>query len=136
MQVREFMTSIIITADKDMPLVDAIRLMAAEEIGSLIVTSGDVLEGIVTERDAMSAFLLSNDVFRSLALKDVMIKPVITISPDADIGQTIALMDQTGQKHIPVVEGNDVIGIVTSTDVIRVLATLKLVVDAVPVDED
>ncbi len=136
MQVREFMTSMIITVDKDTPLVEAIKLMAAEEIGSLIVTSNDVLEGIVTERDVMGALLLSDEVFHSLSLKDVMTKPVTTISPEADIGQTIAIMDQSGQKHLPVVEGHDVIGIVTSSDVLRVLATLKLVVDAVPVDDD
>ncbi len=130
------MTTMIITADANMTVLDAIKLMAAEEIGSLLVTSGDVLDGIVTERDVLGAHLLSDEVFHSLTLGDIMVKPVVTISPDADIGQAIALMNQTGRKHLPVIEGNEVIGIITATDIIRVLATLKLVVDVVPVDED
>jgi CBS domain-containing protein len=121
------MSDVIITADSSMLVVDAAKLMSAEAVGSLIVTKEDILIGLVTRSSLISAQLLSDEVYRSLKLEDIMETPVVTINPDADLGQIIALMDQCGCKHIPVIEGEDIIGIVTATDIIGVLATMKLI---------
>ncbi|MDF1539353.1 MAG: CBS domain-containing protein [Candidatus Thorarchaeota archaeon] len=126
MLVKDFMTSIIVTADHDALVSDAARLMAAENVGSLVITMGDVLAGLVTRREMIAAQLLSDDIYHSLTLEEIMITPVVTISPDADLGQTISLMNQTGRTHIPVIEGDDITGMVSSSDIIRVLATVKL----------
>jgi len=134
--VRDIMTSIIITAEADTLVVDAARLMAAEDVGSLIVTKADVLAGIVTRREVIGAQLLSKESFESLCLKDIMTTPVVTIGPEADIGQAISLINQTGYRYIPVIEGNDIIGLLATTDIIRVLATMKLIADGAPEDED
>ena len=127
MIVREFMTDVIITAESNTLVVDAAKLMAAETVGSLIVTKDEVLAGLVTRSAIISAQLLSDEVYQGLKLEDIMETPVITINPDADLGQVIGLMDQSGCKHIPVIEGNDIIGIVTASDIIGVLATMKLI---------
>lgn len=134
MKVKEFMTKILITADEDTPVTEAARLMAAEDIGSLIVTRGDMMVGIVTQRDIISAHLLSPDVYNDLTVGDIMATQVVSIDPDADLWQALALMDQTGKKHIPVVAGNETIGVVSASDVIRVLATMKIIAEGV--DED
>ena len=136
MQVRDFMTSLIISADADTLVKDAAKLMAAEDIGSLLVTKADVLAGMVTRRDVIGAHLLSSESYQTLTVEDIMTTPVVTIGPEADIGQTIALINQTGRRRIPVIEGNDIIGVVTTTDIIRVLATMKLIADGAPMDED
>jgi len=130
------MTSIIITAESDTPVVDAARLMAVEDVGSLLVTKADVLAGMVTLREIIGAQLLSEESFQTLCLEDIMTTPVVTIGPDADLGQAISLMNQTGKRHIPVIEGNDIIGLVATTDIIRVLATMKLIADGAPIIED
>jgi CBS domain-containing protein len=130
------MTTLIITADADTLVKDAARLMAAEDVGSLLVTKADVLAGMITRREVIGAHLLSEESYQSLTVEDVMTTPVVTIGPDADLGQTIALINQTGIRRIPVIEGNDIIGLVTSSDVIRVLATMKLIADGAPVEED
>ena len=127
MIVKEFMSDVIITAESSMLVVDAVKLMAAEAVGSLVVTKDEVLVGLVTRSAIISAQLLSDEVYHSLKLEDIMETPVVTIKPDADLGQIIALMDQCGCKHIPVIEGQDIIGIVTATDIIGVLATMKLI---------
>ncbi len=132
MIARDFMTSMIIAADHDTPVVEAARLMAAEDIGSLLVTRSEMLAGMVTRREIVGAQLLSDESYHSLVLADIMTTPVITIGPDADLGQVIALMNQTGERHVPVVEGDAIIGIVTATDIIRVLATMKLIADGAP----
>jgi CBS domain-containing protein len=136
MKVRDFMTALIITAEADTLVVDAAKLMAAEDIGSLLVTKADVLAGMITRREVIGAQLLSEESFQSLCLEDIMTTPVVTIGPEADIGQAIALMNQTGKRHIPVIEGNDIIGLVATTDIIRVLATMKLIADGAPLVED
>lgn len=130
------MTALIITAEADTLVKEAAKLMAAEDVGSLLVTKADVLVGMVTRQEMISAHLLSEESYRDLTLEDIMVTPVVTIGPEADIGQTVALMNQTGRRRIPVIEGNDIIGVVTATDVIRVLATMKLIADGGPIDED
>jgi CBS domain-containing protein len=124
------MSDVIITAECSTLVIDAAKLMAAEAVGSLIVTKDDVLVGLVTRSEIISAQLLSDDVYHTLKLEDIMETPVVTINPDADLGQIIALMDQCGCKHIPVIDGNEIIGIVTATDIIGVLATMKLIARA------
>ncbi|MDH4214996.1 MAG: CBS domain-containing protein [Candidatus Thorarchaeota archaeon] len=130
------MTSLILTAEIDTPVIDAARLMAAEDVGSLIVTNADVLAGIVTRKEIIAAQLLSEELYHSLTIEDIMTTPVVTIGPDADLGQIVALMNQAERRHIPVIEGNDIIGVVTATDVIRVLATMKMIADGAPVAEE
>ncbi|MFW9886579.1 MAG: cyclic nucleotide-binding/CBS domain-containing protein [Candidatus Thorarchaeota archaeon] len=132
MLVRDFMTSLIVTSEADTPVKEAAKLMAAEDIGSLIVTRGDVLAGMITRKEIIGARLLSDDAYNSLTVEDVMTSPVITISPDADLGQTIAVMDQAGVKCLPVIEGDAIIGVVSTSDVIRVLATMKHLADSAP----
>jgi acetoin utilization protein AcuB len=135
MKVKDFMTSMLITADSETPIIEAVKLMAAEEVGSLFVCKNEVVVGLVTRSDLVEAQLLSAEVYNTLKLEDVMTSPLVTISPDADLDQTISLMDKTGRKYIPVIQGAEITGIVTSTDVIRVLARVRLVADAVS-DED
>ncbi len=132
MLVRDFMTSLIVTSEAETPVKEAAKLMAAEDIGSLIVTKSDLLAGIVTRKEIISARLLSDDAYFSLTVEDVMTSPVITISPDADLGQTIAVMNQAGVKCLPVIEGDSIIGVVSTSDVIRVLATMKHLADGAP----
>ncbi len=134
LQVRDFMTALIVTSDADTMVKDAAKVMAAEDVGSLLVTKADVLAGMVTRREIVGAHLLSS--YQSLTVEEIMVTPVVTIGPEADIGQTITLMNQTGRRCIPVIEGNDIIGVVTTTDVIRVLATMKLIADGASIEED
>jgi CBS domain-containing protein len=135
-KVRDFMTSMIITADVDTLVVDAAKLMAAEDVSSLLITKSDVLAGMVTRKEVIGAQLLSEESYHSLCLSDIMTTPVVTIGPEADLGQAISLMNQTGKRHIPVIEGNDIIGLIAATDIIRVLATVKLIADGAPLVED
>ena len=134
MRVKDFMTTILVTADVDTPVVEAARLMAAEEVGSLIVTRGDEMVGIVTQRDIVEAQLMSSEFYEKLTVGDIMATQVVSISPDADLWQAIALMDQTGKKHIPVVSGNETIGVISATDLIRVLATMKIIAEGAEED--
>ncbi len=136
MEVKDFMTSLVITAEVDTPVIEAAKLMAIDDVGSLIVTKSDVLAGMVTRREIIGARLFSEESYKSLLVGDIMNTPVVTIGPDAELGQAIGLMNQTGKHRIPVIEGNDIIGMVSATDIIRVLATMKLIADGSTEEEE
>ena len=59
MRVREFMTSVIVTADVATPVIEAAKIMAVEDVGSVIVTKNEILAGLVTQKDIIAAQLLS-----------------------------------------------------------------------------
>ncbi|MEM2142396.1 MAG: CBS domain-containing protein [Candidatus Thorarchaeota archaeon] len=122
-----FMTPDIVAVDEDTPVTEAAKLMAVEDIGSLLVMRNDVLVGILTMRDVISAQLLSDQTFHSLVVRDIMSSPLVSVTPDADLWEVVKLMDNTGKHHIPVVSGSAAIGIVTASDIIRALATIRLV---------
>jgi len=130
------MTSVIVTTEVDTPVREAAKLMALDDVGSLIITKSDVLEGLVTRREIIGARLFSEEAYQNLVVGDIMTTPVVTIGPEADLGQIIGLMHKTGRRRIPVIEGNDIIGMVSASDVITVLATMKLVVEAISDDEE
>ena len=136
LQVKDFMTSLVITTEIDTPVVDAAKLMAIDDVGSLIVTKSDVLAGIVTRREIIGARLFSDESYQSLVIGDIMTTPVVTIGPEAELGQAIGLMNQTGKRRIPVIEGNDIIGMISATDIIRVLATMKFIADGSTEEEE
>ena len=136
MQVRNFMTSLIVTAEIDTPVTEAAKLMALDDVGSLIITKSDVLAGLVTRREVIGARLFSEEAYQSLVVGDIMTTPVVTVGPDADLGQVIGLMNKTGKRRVPVIEGDDIIGIVSASDVIRVLATMKLIADGISDDDE
>jgi len=136
LKVRDFMTSVIVTAEIDTPVSEAAKIMALDDVGSLIITKSDVLEGLVTRREIIGARLFSEESYQELVLGDIMTTPVVTIGPEADLGQIIGLMHKTGKRRIPVIEGDDIIGMVCASDVITVLATMKLVVEAISDDDE
>lgn len=136
LQVKDFMTSLVITTEIDTPVVEAAKLMAIDDVGSLIVTKSDVLAGLVTRSEIIGARLFSEESYKSLLVGDIMTTPVVTIGPDAELGQAIGLMNQTGKHRIPVIEGNDIIGMISATDIIRVLATMKLIADGTTEEEE
>ncbi len=130
------MTSLVVTAEVDTPVREAAKLMALDDVGSLIVTKSDVLAGMVTRREVIGARLFSEESYKTLVVGDIMTTPVVTVGPDADLGQVIGLMNTTGKRRVPVIEGDDIIGMVSASDVIRVLATMKLIADGISDDED
>lgn len=136
LEVKDFMTSLVITTEVDTPVIEAAKLMAIDDVGSLIVTKSDVLAGMVTRREIIGARLFSEESYQSLLIGDIMTTPVVTIGPDAELGQAIGLMNQTGKHRIPVIEGNDIIGMISATDIIRVLATMKLIADGSTEEEE
>ena len=134
MAIRELMTGALITADPDMPVLDARQLMVKEKIRHLLVRKGQgELLGIVTDRDIRlnlpsKATSLSvweiNHLLTKLTVGQVMTGSVITAGPDRAARDAAQLMLDHKIGAVPVVDGGQLIGIITETDIVRAFVTM------------
>ncbi len=121
MRISEIMTSAAVTDAATDTLAEAARRMHEQQTGSLLVMDGERLLGIVTERDLLKAVARGLDP-RETPLKDVMTTEVITIEPHTSLREAAALMASKWIRHLPVVEGTKVVGIISQRDLTGVLA--------------
>ena len=115
--VGEIMTPDVLGLEPATSLVDAARRMHERRVGAVVVSEGDRLVGIVTERDILRA-VATGAIGGSVA--DVMTHGPDTIGPDESAGQAAALMIHGGFRHLPVVDGNAVVGMLSIRDLVRV----------------
>lgn len=121
MKISEIMTKAAVHDSADDTLAEASRLMHEQQTGSLLVMDGDHLLGIVTERDVLKAVGRGLDP-KKTPLKDVMTTDVITIEPHTSLRDAAKLMATKWIRHLPVMEGQKVVGIVSQRDLTGVLA--------------
>jgi CBS domain-containing protein len=119
MRIREIMRPAR-TVMKGISVRDAARIMNKHRIGSLIVfdEKNKSVAGIVTERDILEKVTADDKIASKIKVDDIMTKNVISISPEAYIDDAVYLLIQHKIKKLPVVENGELVGIVTSTDMI------------------
>ena len=100
---------------------DAIKLMGEKGIGALIVMDGDSLAGIVTERDYARKVILKGRSSDETPVSDIMSSGVISTSPDQTVNICMNVMTDKRIRHLPVVEGNKVIGLVSIGDLVKAI---------------
>jgi len=111
----------LVTATPDQTAADAIRLMLDAKVGSVVIVDGSVPVGIFTERDVLK-LAGANSAFGTAFLRDVMTPAPLTITADDGILDAAALMGERNLRHLPVVEGGNLVGIVSIKDVLSFLA--------------
>jgi CBS domain-containing protein len=100
-------------------VMDAISLMAEVNIGAVLVQDGDTISGIFTERDYLQRIALKSLSSRDTPVGDVMTKPVISADPRDSIQQCMETMTTCHCRHLPVVEGGKLLGIVSIGDLVK-----------------
>ncbi len=111
------MTPDVLGLDPAASLLDAARRMHERRVGAVVVTEGDRLVGIVTERDVLRA-VATGSVEGTVG--DAMTHTPDTIGPEESAGQAAALMIHGGFRHLPVVDGAAVVGMLSIRDLVRV----------------
>ncbi|MBX0327490.1 CBS domain-containing protein [Oscillochloris sp. ZM17-4] len=104
---------------------DALRLMAEKDIGALLVKDGPRLVGIVTERDVARKMVLEGRPSDSTPVRDIMTERVLFVGLDHTITECMALMNERRMRHLPVIAGEQVIGMISIRDVIAELIAEK-----------
>ena len=117
MKIKEVMKSVK-TISQDSSVRDAAKKMSESRIGSLVVLNGKKVAGIVTERDIMSKVTAMNKLPASVKIESIITSKVITIDPESPIDNAIYLMIKHKLKKLPVIEEGELVGIITSTDIV------------------
>ena len=98
-------------------VLQAIKVMAEAHIGAVLVTEGERIVGIYTERDYLYKGEIENRAAKDTLIKDVMISKMVTVTMETTTEQCIGLMRQYNIRHLPVVENEHLIGLVSMRDV-------------------
>jgi CBS domain-containing protein len=101
------------------PVLAAIRAMAEHGIGALLVLDGDILVGVISERDYARKIILNNRSSSDTPVRDVMTPTVITVSPADSVDTCMRLCTDSRVRHLPVVDGGKVVGVVSIGDLVK-----------------
>jgi CBS domain-containing protein len=96
---------------------EAARLMAERDIGAVLITEGSKLVGIFSERDLLKRVVAAGLDPKATSLADVMTRNPNTLPPHADVREAMRLTVAHGYRHVPVVDGQRVVGIVSVRDI-------------------
>ena len=103
----------------DASVLEALELMAREDISSVLVTEGDALKGIFTERDYARKVILRGRNSRDTVIRELMTSNLITITPDQTIADCMSIMTDRHIRHLPVLEDGKVVGLISIGDVVK-----------------
>ena len=103
----------------DEPVLEAIRLMAEHHVGALLVMKGEQLVGIVSERDYARKVILKGRSSADTPVSQIMSSPVITVTLHSSVQDCMQLMTSRHLRHLPVLEGGKVVGMVSIGDLVK-----------------
>ncbi len=103
----------------DESIIEAMQLMAADNIGALLVLKNSKLIGIVTERDFSRKSYLLNKPMKDILVKDIMTQQVAYVSPDYTNEDCMALITEMRIRHLPVLDDEQLIGIISIGDLVK-----------------
>jgi CBS domain-containing protein len=111
-------------------VLDALRLMAEEEVGALLVLDGDKLAGIFSERDYARKVVLFGKASKDTSVREIMTHKVVCVRPEQSIEDCMALMTDKRIRHLPVLEDQKVIGVISIGDVVKeVISEQRFVIE-------
>jgi CBS domain-containing protein len=100
-------------------VLDAIRLMAEKHVGALLVMRGSQLAGIISERDYARKVVLRGRSSADTPVSEIMSTPVLTVTTDASVNDCLELMSEKRVRHLPVVAGDRVLGVLSIGDCVK-----------------
>jgi CBS domain-containing protein len=109
----------VVAIAEDQPVLEAVRLMAEHHIGAVLVMRGDELAGIASERDYARKVVLQGRSSSDTAVATIMSSPVVCVAPSESVGDCMAIMTERHIRHLPVLEGGRILGIVSIGDLVK-----------------
>jgi len=120
MRVEDAMTTPVVSVPADASLPEAADRMLAREVGSVVVTRDGNPAGILTEHDFVAAGHEFDRAFGEIPVYAAASRPLETVGPSATVERAAHQMHEAGVSHLPVADGLDLVGVVTTTDLLGV----------------
>ena len=119
--VSDIMNKKVISIDEAKTIKNAANMMNEARIGSIIITKDDTPVGILTERDFVTK-IAAKEIPLSTPLSKVMTKPLLVIGPNQTVWEAAEIMNTMGIHRVAVQEGSKIIGMVTTTDLVKIIS--------------
>ncbi len=120
----------IYSIDPDSSTYEALQLMAANDVGAIVILSGNELVGILTEREYARRIVLHGKTSRHTPVRETMCREFYPVSPSTSIEECMTIMTDRRQRYLPVMEGTDLVGLISIGDVVKnVIADQRLNID-------
>ena len=98
---------------------EALKKVVEANVGSILVTEGDQVVGIMTERDYLRKVAVHGRTSHDTTVGEIMSSPLVYVTPETTIDESMAIMTDRRIRHLPVVEDDDVVGIISIGDVVK-----------------
>jgi CBS domain-containing protein len=111
----------VVSVGRQAPVLEAIRVMAEHHIGAVLVMEGEQLLGILSERDYARKVILQGRNSHDTAVAVIMSSPVVCVGPHDSVAECMSIMTDKHIRHLPVIEGERVVGVVSIGDLVKEL---------------
>jgi len=129
MLVQEIMTKNILNINSNVSILDACKKFVEKKVGSLVVMDNDIIVGIITERDIIQEIIIAKGNPKKTKVRDVMTPNIKTIHAMAPVEKAADIMKEYNIKKLPVVLNNEIVGMVTETDLSRTIHAFSNAID-------
>ena len=120
-QILDRKGSRVVSVTREAPVLEAIRVMAEHHLGAVLVMEGEQLIGIASERDYARKVILQGRSSSDTPVAVIMTSPVVCVGPHDTIAECMSIMTEKHIRHLPVIEGERVIGVVSIGDLVKEL---------------
>ncbi|MGZ4333605.1 MAG: CBS domain-containing protein [Gaiellaceae bacterium] len=120
-------SSEVLSVDADATVLEAAKQMIEANVGAMLVSVRGRIRGIVTERDYLRRVTLEGRSDAETSVSEIMTSPLIVVTPETSIEECMALMTDQRIRHLPVAEGDAIVGVISIGDVVKFTSTQQAV---------
>jgi len=136
-KVADAMTTKPVSVSQNTTLLDCARTMDEKHVGAVVVKDNEISSGIITEQDIVRKVVAKGINPLTEKVKDYMEKRLVTVNPDEDIYDALILMRDNNIRHLPVVSGDKMVGLLTIKDILKIEPQLfEIVVEKFELKEE